>query len=909
MRVQDTFFIDVEQGTGCYEWFVQTNQTASDGGEQATLDGLYPLMVGENRNVDFRMWIIDLDASSDEEVSGHAYAPSEASQSLSREFYTLGEVPSLALRFLARQIDLEVDFEWDSEANVWTGSVRVPDADLVRGTVTGNSVSALHCFVQPRTFQLAVVPDDALRLLIEEPTDVSVAATAFSVHGNACSRNQIILLPGDGLKFFLSLDSFSNTRLLQLDSASVGGATRIIDATQTRETIVFLLDNGIWVTEDLVNFSPADLGETGGEAVSAIQASEVCSALRTADGEPSPTNLLVSAWIVDDTAPDFFTSADGGRTFTRQAFVDDAQAHRIISYLPLEDYAHDVFLVQNEAAEEGGEGEYQLKLRPDETSRLPAGVPVAGFRFPTTAGNALKATGSAATASSVSMALSTSGSGALLIFADTLYATVDGGWTAHRIVLRSRNPARPASELAAGEFIVSVTTDELGNMAVLTSNERLFVGHTSLTEALEVQSGVLPSALVAIVFDATGRLTVLESPSADALSVRAVDVRNELTVPRVPFASNPPTTCPYSDFETDIRPVYYLDMGETVSVTAKVTPRESVSNEIGFSVSDFDHVVFATEDEFSQTTQAIVARETTATLSETSHLFDGFENKLREGQSNVALRVSPGAVTVGCASIEQEASVRVGCPPNRHIRFKREQESEDHCDEWAAAGKEYSVPRGVYNEKGVRALGGSKEDLTVEYDNDKFGCPVRVYHGTAGYLPQLELWDGDSFVSEVTANFVVFDANGRWDFSYNSTVQQAGCSSPAQSRTGQREAHEDLSDADNWTPYLYETCFGERDVSRDEKWRDEVYEVMNSTGISAIRFLPAGRDGVFIFHATVVDPDYSYCVLETEFAILVFGAALSAVMVVLILIFVLITVLLLLTISYVYYRKKKLHVD
>eukprot|EP00163_Fabomonas_tropica_P020828 TRINITY_DN3673_c0_g1_i2.p1 TRINITY_DN3673_c0_g1~~TRINITY_DN3673_c0_g1_i2.p1 ORF type:complete len:146 (-),score=31.14 TRINITY_DN3673_c0_g1_i2:50-487(-) len=105
------------------------------------------------------------------------------------------------------------------------------------------------------------------------------------------------------------------------------------------------------------------------------------------------------------------------------------------------------------------------------------------------------------------------------------------------------------------------------------------------------------------------------------------------------------------------------------------------------------------------------------------------------------------------------------------------------------------------------------------------------------------------------------------------------------------------------------SCFGEGQRIRYDSWKKTAYEILNSTGPNAMRFLPTGRDGIFIFQARVVDPDYSYCELTTEFALEVYGAPLTLFLIIIILLIVLAAIAVFLMVSYVYYRKKKLHVD
>ena len=48
------------------------------------------------------------------------------------------------------------------------------------------------------------------------------------------------------------------------------------------------------------------------------------------------------------------------------------------------------------------------------------------------------------------------------------------------------------------------------------------------------------------------------------------------------------------------------------------------------------------------------------------------------------------------------------------------------------------------------------------------------------FKPKFDLYDGDTFVRAVDADFVVWEIHGRDDFTYSSTMEEAGCVKEAQ---------------------------------------------------------------------------------------------------------------------------------
>lgn len=88
------------------------------------------------------------------------------------------------------------------------------------------------------------------------------------------------------------------------------------------------------------------------------------------------------------------------------------------------------------------------------------------------------------------MATSGTNSGELLIYGDDLYYSPNGGLTATKVILRSRDRDRPAPFLNATEYIKEVKTSSNGDYAVLTSDMRVFYGKIGVEEAIELIVGL-----------------------------------------------------------------------------------------------------------------------------------------------------------------------------------------------------------------------------------------------------------------------------------------------------------------------------------------------------------------------------------------------------------------------------------
>eukprot|EP00058_Branchiostoma_floridae_P012114 XP_002597602.1 hypothetical protein BRAFLDRAFT_82295 [Branchiostoma floridae] len=158
----------------------------------------------------------------------------------------------------------------------------------------------------------------------------------------------------------------------------------------------------------------------------------------------------------------------------------------------------------------------------------------------------------------------------------------------------------------------------------------------------------------------------------------------------------------------------------------------------------------------------------------------------------------------------------------------------------------------------------------VTYDLDNLGCPIDVFYSDR-FRPTVDLYDGDQFVREVTEDYFVWEAHGRTGYGYNATMQQnyQPCSTPCDppgSLSGQ-------------------------------------LEVLSSSGVSALTF--GSSKGIFVFHLKVLDPECSYCILQTQFAVRVYGSpseSLELYVYLAVLAFIVGTVIILILTYYMYYK-------
>lgn len=179
------------------------------------------------------------------------------------------------------------------------------------------------------------------------------------------------------------------------------------------------------------------------------------------------------------------------------------------------------------------------------------------------------------------------------------------------------------------------------------------------------------------------------------------------------------------------------------------------------------------------------------------------------------LLVSPNGATYQCGNAQKILNVYVGCPRGRHIRIK----------------------------------GG---------DN------IRLFYSKTRFKPELELWDNDKFIEDVKNNFVLYLYQKTPDIEvkYCQTAASVGCKRKPQSW---KDFISDNQSISPWNQTNYQSCFEEG----NDFDPNEYYNIMNSTEKSCIVLMPKNRQ--YKFRATIVDPNYSYCFLSTEFNVTVHG--------------------------------------
>ena len=241
---------------------------------------------------------------------------------------------------------------------------------------------------------------------------------------------------------------------------------------------------------------------------------------------------------------------------------------------------------------------------------------------------------------------------------------------------------------------------------------------------------------------------------------------------------------------------------------------------------------------------------------------------------------------VTCASSQLQSVVRLGCPAGRHIRVRGIPTS---CPDASAS----------YRLQSSTTVDG--RDAVLRYPFEELGCPFSLYYGGDSFRPELELWDGESFVSLVRAEWVIRESNGRDDWGYTATVSDGNCNRHPQTWEGAFTQHPHRDPDDVWLPQDHSKCYDPADPS-PQVFSSAPYQIFDpSRNINGLKFTGT-EGGMYIFKARIVEPGYSYCNLTVSFGIDVFGAPLPTWIAIVIIVSIVVISLLLLVISYFVYR-------
>ncbi|XP_071961911.1 cation channel sperm-associated auxiliary subunit epsilon-like [Antedon mediterranea] len=334
-----------------------------------------------------------------------------------------------------------------------------------------------------------------------------------------------------------------------------------------------------------------------------------------------------------------------------------------------------------------------------------------------------------------------------------------------------------------------------------------------------------------------------------------------------------PNLYPFVRYESVFNPeVVHLDLNDEIEFKVNLIHSVQEADEIQIGVSNSHLASLAVTDEITffpgnQGISKVVKVVANTDLTRVDNKSNAQGIMVLEAKSQKTEPFQPlGMVT----------KISVGCPPGRHIKVVKPR-SCDHT-------QQFVIPESA-----------THTETTVEYDFETYGCPIQSNHNQL-FQPTVQLYDGDKYVRDVSANFMIWEENQRTEYTYNTTIKQARCCN----------GFTWLSMSEIVANFEYPSQMNDSCSSCDNT-ADlfQPYPIMNQSGLSSVKWQNK-QNAMFQFTALVVDVHYSFCVLETKFAVRVeyldSGDTSNSVMEMVLGLFTSIS-LTIAAISYIYFRK------
>ncbi|XP_014661862.1 PREDICTED: uncharacterized protein C1orf101-like isoform X2 [Priapulus caudatus] len=805
-------YITVSNNHACYSWYLVVSSVEKDWSRQ---------------NLELKLWILDVLHQSVGETNRTSLQPSQYSASITRVFYTRGQDPTLS-EMLHNADDFKDWFsplKFDEACSCWMFTSNSQSSMAMHHQlavkISGSLFGLYDCFVDD-TVVMLTMPKFPLPAAGADDPDVFIAAVATPIAiRDACDENVAAIVGTDS--FLLTQDNFRTVTKVRIPEQALGSRS-ILSAAFSSNHVALLTDDALYMCGDEGNscLSAEGLPATG---LLGVKGRDWCFMGLSSGG----MNKMFAVWNASSV---FINNPDNFGTFVELDLPTDllpgipaivhhvafgASDHLIGAMVsPASDVSQVLLLEFNmqDVSWTATELQIQNHEQPDDFRAglmyLLAGVPTYLYWSP---------------------------------FTMFMQTTRVGGASDDMLLYSTTLSQEAIQQVAAthGDYLIQ-----------LDNNKALF-GKMGLQSTVQIELGYLSDSKVALVYDAMGAPYALTATDG-TVDVRKLPLRNEIE-----STLYPERKCQYIHFDHNVTSLlYHLDLGETLLLWASVVYKATYAQSVRILSHGSTCLVCEPTTTSLQGGHNILAQNTTFLF----HLDGKYMENTSYGDwsSNstgiVSFELRPELFDVDCPSpVQVVAQISVGCHPSRHIRVYRA-DGNGTCER-------------LYNYTiSARHLLDEKEDVVEEYDWDALGCP-HMAHIKEKYVPVLHMYDGDVFVKQVHADFVMWEERRRSDYAYSATMGDVGCLREAQTWAAMMAAAPPSTNLSaTWSTQNYRSCFS---WAAGEFNGSQLYEVLNSSAASSIVWAQ-NMSTIHVFNVRVVDHDYSFCQLETRFGVRIYGA-------------------------------------
>ncbi|XP_028903076.2 cation channel sperm-associated protein subunit epsilon isoform X2 [Ornithorhynchus anatinus] len=404
--------------------------------------------------------------------------------------------------------------------------------------------------------------------------------------------------------------------------------------------------------------------------------------------------------------------------------------------------------------------------------------------------------------------------------------------------------------LSEGDYISQVFLDYYGNIIIKTKFNQMFHFKCGMKVTVKLPPWSHKDENTALYINPSGDLYIMSVNDSGTI-IREV---YPLTLEIYSSTHKMGDICPYIIFQQDIISYFhFLDKNDFLSFWAQIVYPENLGLYI---IVDTYGPKILKEDKNEDYEMALGICTKNLTVKfyqdEDYEQADNYTELQQENSGIVAFELKPSMNGKRCTLFNKVAQIFVGCNPERHIRIKGLKK--ENCTQYE--NYRVSISRFHLRHNPI-------QDLNFIYDLKKYGCPLELHWGHY-FQPIIELYDDNKFVERIKTNFIIWDIHGRNDYSFNSTMNDNGCVSEAQTWSSMIAANPHLPLNKVWGPENYKHCFSIAIGNPGNL--NQPYEILNSSNYNYIVW-PKDYEAFFVFQVKILDPNYSFCDLTASFAV------------------------------------------
>ncbi|KAK1796224.1 hypothetical protein P4O66_009299, partial [Electrophorus voltai] len=687
-----------------------------------------------------RLWIIDPEEADPAEINNTAVVPSALSQYITKQFFNKGQFPEIVLSLSSETFQIYFTSGWYWEA-------LVPDNHKYNSFfVVGQPVSLWQQFVasSQHTFYWA---EPAKPYRAQEVPVRLAAGSQLSVVWGTCAPHRALLLTDQGI--FMTEDSFRTHQEVMVEPGDLHvppqGYFRVDDAALLENGIIFRIGNTLlWrANEDRV-LRKLEV-KLFSEGVIGLKFREHCV-------DHYPAQNFELATVITWTSHNLFI---GGKSLN----LENSNSYFKNTLMPLwpnatiltasfgsypttlaalvtfTEYVQPLLLTYCEIEGVWGTSPFLTAYRQED-------IPKGPFQM-----------------MFISSALSS-----LLM------------WNREVILFSFHNDTRwgylhpinetNLSQATNGSHIHQVVMDSSLNMLVKMENNMLFFCKVGMERLVRMHPWTEPGVPAALYLNPEEQFIMI-SLEEGRVQAQSYPVRSESRS----TTRGDPDSCPFITFTHSMSKLtYYIDKGNCLELWADVVYPENKGVNVQL-LSNRKQLLMIKERTYFESVYGVDKKNKTFRIFQEADYRNvpNYSDLMVQTSGIVSFELLPDQLGNTCEMPKKQIShFHVGCPPNRHIRVAKPWEVPCEMNIF----KSYTISGAVLRNP-------QQEDLYVEYDWEKFGCVLKMHYKT-NFKPELHLYDGDKFVQNVDANFIVWDKFGRKDYSFNATMHQVACLCEAQ---------------------------------------------------------------------------------------------------------------------------------